>query len=324
MRAVVFDAYGPPDVLRLEEVEIPPPGEGHIQVRVEAAAVAAGDWHLLRGDPFLVRLVFGLTRPRIRTLGSAVAGTVERVGPGVTRFRPGDEVMGDLSDAGFGGFAELVTAPEGAFVPKPPSLSFVDGAALTGSAVTALQGLRDHGRVQPRERVLVNGASGGVGTFAVQLARVLGAEVTGVCSTRNVELVRSLGADHVVDYTREDFAAAGPRYDVILDAAAYRPLKDHLRALRPGGRYVLVGGDMRRMLAVMIKGPWVSRASGKRATTFVTRGNPSDLAAIASLAVEGKIRPALDRTYALAQVPEAVRYLETGRARGKVVVLPHA
>jgi NADPH:quinone reductase-like Zn-dependent oxidoreductase len=320
MKAVVYDRYGPPEVLNLTEVEKPTPGHGEVLVRVESASVGAGDWHLMRGTPFLVRLMFGLRKPKNPTLGSSVAGRVEAVGPSVEGLRPGDEVWGELSDYGFGGFAEYVCVPEAALGGKPGGLTFEEAAAVPGSALPALQGLRDKGRIQPGQRVLINGASGGVGTFAVQLAKSFGAEVTGVCSTGNVELVRSLGADHVVDYTKEDFSRSGKRYDLILDAAAFRPLRDHLRALAPKGIYVLVGGAMAQTFKVMLLGPLIFRATKKKASFFISAPNQEDLAFLKGLAESKEVAPVIDRRYSLEQVPEAIGYVEMGHARGKVVI----
>ena len=320
MKAIVYDRYGPPVVLRLAEMEKPTPGEGDVLVRIQAASVGAGDWHLMRGDPFLVRLMFGLRRPKHPVLGSSISGLVEAVGKGVTRVRPGDEVFGDLSDCGFGGFAEYVSVPETALAPKPAGTTFEEAAAVPGSALPALQGLRDKGRIEPGQKVLVNGASGGVGTFAVQIAKSFGAEVTGVCSTRNVEMVRSLGADHVIDYTKEDFARNGQRFDLILDAAAFRPLRDHLRALAPAGIYVLVGGAMAQTFKVMLFGPLISKVTNKNAAFFISAPNQEDLVTLKGLVESKQVTPVIDRRYPLSEVAEAIRYVETGHARGKVVI----
>lgn len=320
MRAVVFDRYGPPDVLRLEEVPAPVPSGDQVLVRVAAAGVAAGDWHLMRGKPFPIRLMTGVRRPRLRILGSDVAGRVEAIGPEVTRLQKGDAVVGHLFAHGFGAFAELVCAPEHAFARHPEGLSVAEAAALPGSALAALQGLRDHGAVRAGQRVLVNGASGGVGTAAVQIAKSLGAEVTGVCSGRNAEFVRGLGADDVIDYTREDFAGSGRQWDVILDAAAFRSVGASLSVLVPGGRYVLVGGDFRRNLEIMLLGPILSALGGRRLLGFVTKATHEDLVHLRDLAAAGKLRPPLDRRFPLDEVPHAIAYVETGRARGKVVI----
>ncbi|MEQ9400122.1 MAG: NAD(P)-dependent alcohol dehydrogenase [Longimicrobiales bacterium] len=323
MHAVTIDRYGPPDVFRYEEVETPVPGPGEVRVRVHATATAAGDWHLMRGDPLPVRLMFGLLRPRFRILGAAAAGTVEAVGSGVD-LSLGAPVFGDLSDCGFGGFAEYVCVPADALLPKPDEVSFEEAAAAAGSAVTALQALRAGGEPLDGANVLVNGASGGVGTYAVQIARALGAEVTGVCSTRNVELVRSLGASRVVDYTREDFTEGGATYDRIVDAAAYRPLSDNLDALRPGGRYVFVGGAMGTMYRIMLFGPLAARRRGVSITLLLTKVVREDLATVADLLASGRVRSVIDRTYPLPDVAAAVGYVEEGHARGKVVVVPTA
>ena len=320
MQAMVYTEYGSPDVLRLAEIAAPAPGDDDVLIRVHAAGVNAGDWHLLRGEPFLIRLTAGLRRPKHPILGADVAGRVEAVGRNVTELQPGDEVFGDLSDSGYGAFAEYVAVPAHTVTRKPAGLSFARAAAVPSAALTALHGLRDEAQVQPGQRVLINGASGGVGSFAVQIAKALGAVVTGVTSTRNVELVRSLGADHVVDYTQEDFTRAGQRYDVILDTAAFRPFAEHERALAPGGVYVLVGGSFRQNLAVMALGPWRSRRSGLRFRTFVKQPKPHNLAFVRELLEAGRLAPAIDRCYPLDKAAEALRYLGTRRARGKVVI----
>ncbi|KYF61386.1 NAD(P)-dependent alcohol dehydrogenase [Sorangium cellulosum] len=318
MKAIVQHEYGSADNLRLEEIPTPAPGDGGVLVRIEAAAVNAADWHKMRADPFFLRFAgFGLLAPRHRVPGADIAGRVEAVGKSVTRFRVGDEVFGDLSSHGWGGFAEYVCTSEEALAPKPSNVSFEEAAAVPMAAVTALQALRDCGRVRAGQRVLVNGASGGVGTFAVQIAKALGAEVTGVCSTANVDLVRSLGADHVVDYTRVDVTRSGHDYDVILDAAAYRSVSDYRRVLRDGGTYVLIGGTTGAFLRVALLGRW----SGSRAMKLhAARPNAADLVALKELIEGGGVRPVIDRRYPLSGVPEAVRYVETLRARGKVVI----
>jgi NADPH:quinone reductase-like Zn-dependent oxidoreductase len=233
MQAIVYHNYGSPDVLKLEEVQKPVPQDDEVLVKVVAASTAAGDWHLLRADPFLTRFMYGLLTPKYKILGADVAGRVEAVGKNITQFKPGDEVFGDLSTSGFGAFAEYVAAPEDAFALKPNNLTFEEAAAVPVSAVTALLGLRDQGRIQPGQKVLINGASGGVGTFAVQIAKAFGAEVTAVCSTGKMELMCSLGADHVIDYTKEDFTQNGEHYDLILAANGYQPLSAYQRSLTP-------------------------------------------------------------------------------------------
>lgn len=296
------------------------PRAGEVLVRVRAASVNAGDWHLMRADPFFLRLMYGgLLRPKVRTLGSDVAGTVEAIGAGVTAFEPGDDVFGDLSGHGFGAFAEYACAPAAAFGSMPAGATYEQAAAVPVAGLAALQALRDDGEVGPGDRVLVNGASGGVGTFAVQLAKHFGAEVTGVCSTRNVDLVRSLGADRVVDYTREDVTERDERYDLVLDAAAFRSPLAYRPLLAPGGAYVLVGGSTARLFQTMLLGPWVRRFSIRMAV-HMSKPNRDDLGVLKGLVERGAVTPAVDRTYPLAEVPDAIRRLETRRVSGKVVI----
>jgi NADPH:quinone reductase-like Zn-dependent oxidoreductase len=320
MKAIVYTHYGSPDELQFKEVAQPTPKDNEVLIKVHAAAVNAGDWHLLRGQPFLMRLGTGLRKPKHPILGADVAGKVVAVGRNVTRFQPGDEVFGDLSGSGYGAFAEYVSADEGAFVSKPANVTFEQAAAVLSAAVTALQGLRDEGQIQPGQQVLVNGASGGVGSFAVQIAKALGAEVTGVCSTRNVEMVRGLGANHVIDYTKQDFTQNGRQYDLILDAAAYRPLTDYKRALTAQGRYVMVGGSAQRYFQMMLMGPWLSQKGGQHFGTFLKAAKPKDLAFLKDLVAAGKVAPVIDRRYPLCEVAEAIRYVEAGHTHGKVVI----
>lgn len=320
MKAMVYRSYGTPEVLALTEVERPRVGDRDVLIRTHAASVTAGDWRLLRGDPFLVRLMFGLRRPRHPVLGADVAGRVKAVGREVSDLRPGDAVFGDLSNDGFGAFAEYVRASRDAVVAKPANVSWEQAAAVPVSAVTALQGLRDHGQLQPGQSVLINGASGGVGSFAVQIAKALGAEVTGVASGRKLDLVRALGADHVVDYRQHDVTRSGQRFDLILDTAAYRSLGDHRRALRPGGAYVMVGGPVRRMFEVMLLGPWLGKRWGIRIRAMLAKPNAHDLRYVGELLARGQIVPAIDRRFALSELGDALGYLGSGRARGKVVV----
>lgn len=321
MQAVVRRCYGPVDVLRVEEVARPSPADDEVLVRVRAAALNPLDWHYLTGTPYVMRFESGLGTPKSDRLGVDFSGTVAAVGRDVTRFRPGDEVFGSRP----GAFAEYVAVPEGrALVPKPSNLSFEQAAAVPVAAITALQGLRDKGRVRPGQKVLVNGASGGVGTFAVQIAKSFGAEVTGVCSTRNVELVRSLGADHVVDYTREDFTHAGRRYDVILDTVGNHSLADIRRALTPAGIHVIVGGPKDDPwlgpLPGFIKAPLLSLFVDQQFVVLLAQLNAADLVVLNDLMQAGQVTPVIDRRYGLGEVPEAIRYLETRRARGKVVI----
>ena len=320
MQAIVYHNYGSPDVLKLEEVQKPVPQDNEILVRIVAASAAAGDWHLLRADPFLSRFMSGLLKPKYKILGADVAGRVEAVGRNVTHFRPGDEVYGDLSPVGFGGFAEYVAAPEDAFALKPTNLTFEQAAAVPVSAVTALQGLRDQGKIQPGQKVLINGASGGVGTFAVQIAKAFGAEVTAVCSTSKIERVRSLGADHVIDYTQEDFTQSGQRYDLVLAVNGYHPLSAYQRVLSPRGTYVMVGGTMAQLFEAMLLGPMRSKKGGQKLGGMLAKPNQADLNTLTALIEAGKVTPVIDRQFSLRDVPDAIRYVEAGHAKGKVVI----
>ena len=321
MKAVVRDEYGGPEVLRLDDIPIPTPRADEVLVRVRAASVNAGDWRLLRADPFLVRLMGnGVVHPTHRVLGVDVAGEVEAVGPDAHQCQVGDAVFGDLSGHGFGGFAEYVCAPERAFAPKPSRLSFAEAAAVPVAGVTALQGLRDEGNLQSGDAVLVNGASGGVGTFAVQLARAVGATVTGVCRRGKRGLVHGLGANRVIDYTREDVTKRDERYDLILDTAARRPPWAYRRVLAPGGVYVMVGGSMGRLFQTMLLRPWVARTSDHRLATLTATPNRDDLRRLAEQIEDGVVSPVIDRLFPLSEVPQAIRHIEEGRARGKVVV----
>ncbi|MDR6224058.1 NAD(P)-dependent alcohol dehydrogenase [Desmospora profundinema] len=320
MKAIVYTEYGSPDVLELKELEKPVPKENEVLIKVHAVSANAGDWHLLRGTPFLLRFVYGILKPKNQVLGSDVAGRVEAVGSSVTQFQVGDEVFGDLSGYGFGGYAEYVCAHENTFAPKPDNVSFEEAAAIPAAAVTALQGLRDKGHIQKGQKVLINGASGGVGTFAVQIAKSFGAEVTGVCSTGKMDLVRSIGADHVIDYTQEDFTRNKERYDLILAANGYHPILDYKRALSSKGTYVMTGGSNAQMFQAMLLGPWISMLGSKKMGNLLVRPNQKDLVFLKGLVEAGKINPVIDRRYPLREVPEAIRYLEEGHARGKVVI----
>lgn len=322
MRAMTSRRYGSPDVLRLEEVETPVPGPNELLVRVRASSVNAVDWHFLTGRPILVRLQYGLLRPRNAVLGYDFAGRVEQVGSGVTRFAPGDEVFGGL-DFGLGAFAEYVCLPEDGFVArKPANLTFEQAASVPGAAVAALIGLRERGGLQPGQRVLINGASGGVGTFAVQIARALGGKVAGVCSTRNVEMVRKLGADHVVDYTREDFTRTGETCDLLLDNVGNRTVSDMLRVLGPGGTVVVVGfTNMRLMLQQSVLGPRAARARGVTwSPPSSVEPGPEHAETLAGLLEHGDIVPEVETRYPFEQLPDALRHILTGRARAKISV----
>jgi NADPH:quinone reductase-like Zn-dependent oxidoreductase len=320
MKAVFHSVYGPPDVLRLGELEKPSPKDDEVLVKVHAVSVNAADWRLLMARPFLARLERGLLRPRLGVLGSDVAGTVEAIGTKVTQLRPGDAVFGDLARHGWGGFAEYVCAREDAWARKPSSISFEVAAALPMAGITALQGLRDAGKLEPGMRVAINGASGGVGTFAVQLARHLGAEVTAVCSTGKLDLVRSLGAHHVIDYTREDFTKREERYDLIFGVNGYHPILEYKRALSPGGRYVMVGGSERQIFEALLLGPLVYMTGGKGMAVASARPDRKDLGLLVELVEAGEVKPVIDRRYPLSGVPEAIRYLLEGHPVGKVVI----
>jgi NADPH:quinone reductase-like Zn-dependent oxidoreductase len=323
MRAIVQDEYGTAaeDVLRLEEVGRPTAADGDVLVRVGAASVDRGTWHLMAGLPYPIRpAASGLRRPKALNPGRSVAGTIASVGRDVTGLRPGDEVFGTCD----GSFAEYARAGPSTLAPKPANLSFEQAAAVPVSALTALQGVRDRGQVEPGQHVLVVGASGGVGTFAVQIAKAFGAEVTGVCSTAKVDLVQALGADHVLDYTREDFADGEDRYDVILDIGGNRRLAQLRRALTPRGTLVIVGGEADgrwlggtdRQLRAQLLSPLVKQKLG----TFIASENAEDLMALRDLIEAGTVAPAIDRTYPLSEVPAAIRHLTEGQARGKVVI----
>jgi len=320
MKAIVYTGYGSPAVLQFKEVAKPTPKDNEVLVKIYAVSANAADLHLLRADPFLIRLSSGLLKPKNEILGSDIAGRVEAIGNNVQEFKLGDEVFGDISAGGWGGFAEYVCAREDALVLKPVKLSFEEAAAVPMAAVTALQGLRSKGQIQPGQQVLINGASGGVGLFAVQIAKAFGAEVTAVCSTRNLDIVRSIGADHVIDYTREDFTQNGHRYDLILAANGYHSISDYRQVLTPRGTYVMTGGAMAQLSEVMLKGPWISMTGSQKMGNLLARPNKQDLAFIKELLEAGKVRPVIDRCYPLSEVADAMRYLEEGHAQGKVVI----
>jgi NADPH:quinone reductase-like Zn-dependent oxidoreductase len=314
MKAFIYERYGPPETLRLAEVDKPAPGAGEALVKVLAASVNAADWHILRGKPLFSRATLGLLRPKHQILGVDVAGQVEAVGSDVTRFKAGDEVYANLLDHGYGGFADYVSVPVAVMAVKPAKLSFEEAAAVPMAATTALQGLGRHGALQPTQTVLINGASGGVGSFAVQLAKASGAEVTGVTSTRNLELVRSLGADQVIDYTTTDFTHGRRRYDRILDTVGNRSVPELRRALAPGGKAAVTGfTSVRRLLGVSLRG-------GKDVAQVQAHVTAEDLELLSELLTAGMVRPQIDRRYRFADIPAAIAYLEQGRARAKVVV----
>jgi NADPH:quinone reductase-like Zn-dependent oxidoreductase len=320
MRAIVYHQYGTPDVLELQEVEKPIPQDDEVLVKVQAASVNALDWHLLSADIFLVRLNSGLTKPKLQILGADIAGTVEEVGRNIQQLHPGDEVFGDIFDSGLGGFAEYVCSTEDALVPKPANLSFEEAAAIPVAALTALQGLRNKGQIQPGQKVVINGASGGVGTFAVQIAKAFGAEVTAVTSTGNMDTVRSLGADQIIDYTKEDFTKNGKHYDLILAANGYHLIFDYKHSLLSKGRYVMSGGTMAQMFQAMLLGPLISMTGSQKMGNFMAKANHNDLLVLKELVEAGKVKPVIDRRYPLSETAEAMRYLGAGHARGKVVI----
>jgi NADPH:quinone reductase-like Zn-dependent oxidoreductase len=314
MKAFIREKYGPPGMLRMAEVEKPAPDADEVLVKVLGISVNPADWHCMRGKPFFSRATLGLLRPKHRILGGDIAGQVEAVGSSVSQFKPGDEVYANLLDHGYGGFAEYVAVPVEVSSSKPANLSFEEAAAVPTAAVTALQGLHYHGKIRPDQQVLINGASGGIGTFGVQIAKSYGCEVTGVTSTRNIELVRSLGADHVVDYTRTDFVRDGRRYDLILDTIGNRSVPDLKRALAEGGKAAVVGfTSVPKLIGVSLLG-------GKDIAMVSAHAAAHDLELLSELIQAGKVRPRIDRRYRFDQIPAAIAYLEQGHARGKVVV----
>jgi len=314
MKAIIQKEYGSPDVFELKELDKPVVKDDDVMVRVHAAALHAGDYFVMRGDPYLVRMVAGWPKPKNYVPGFDVAGHVEAVGKNVKHFQPGDEVYGTCK----GACAEYVCAGENNFLPKPTNLTLEQAAAVPTSALTALCGLRDAGRVQPGQKVLINGASGGVGTFAVQIAKAFGAEVTGVCSTRNVDMVQSIGADHVIDYTQEDFTQSGQRYDLILDQVANHSLSDCRRVLTPQGIHIPNSGHSG--MGYVVKAFVVSLFVRQQGRPFIVPQNNEDLVVLKELIEAGKVTPVIDRMYPLSETPEAFRYLDEGHARGKVVI----
>jgi NADPH:quinone reductase-like Zn-dependent oxidoreductase len=319
VNATVYRAFGPPDVLRCEDIEKPAPGDDQVLIKVHASSVNPADWHFMRGTPYIARIAFGLRAPRTHRLGIDVAGVVEAVGRTVTRFRSGDAVFGACR----GAFAEYACAAESALAVKPGNVTFAQAGAVAVAALTALQGLRNRAQLRPGQRVLINGAAGGVGTFAVQIAKTFGAHVTGVCSTKNVALVKSIGADRVIDYTVEDFTTGAERYDVLLDAVGNRSFAARRRVLNPKGVCLLVGGPSGRWidpLPSMIKTLLLSLFVSQRFVGYIGTANGDDLTLVGEWMAAGNVTPVIDRHYSLNEVPDAIRYLEEGHARGKVVV----
>jgi NADPH:quinone reductase-like Zn-dependent oxidoreductase len=318
MKAIVYTEYGSPDVLQLQEVEKTTPKDDEVLIKIHAASVNAYDWHFLTADIFLIRLMGGgLLKPKNTRLGADIAGRVEAVGRNVKQFQPGDEVFGDI---GHGGFAEYACAPESRLAVKPANLSFEEAAAVPMAALTALQGLRDEGQIHLGQKVLINGASGGVGTFAVQIAKLFGTEVTAVCSPRNLEQARSLGADQVIDYTKENFTQSGRQYDLIFAANGYHPLATYKRALAPKGMYIMAGGKPAQIFEAMLLGNWLSEKNGRKLGGVSAHIDQKDLLTLKELLEAGKVIPVMDRRYPLSEAAEALRYLGEGHARGKVVI----
>lgn len=323
MKAIVQRKYGSPKLLKLEDVAKPVPEDDGVLIHVHAACINWANNALVRGRPLMLRANYGFLKPKFSIIGGDMAGTVEAVGKKVTGFQPGDDVYGDLVDWGFGAFAEYVCAPEIALAPKPTNVSFEEAAAVPQAALVALQGLRDRGHIHEGMKVLIVGASSGNGTFAVQIAKSFGAEVTGVCSTRNLDLVRSIGADYVIDYTKDDFAKLGKRYDLILATAGYRKLRDYKRALSPKGTYVMAGGTMKQVFHALFFGSLVSDKGGRTLTNLSHKPSRDDLLFMKGLIEAGKVRPVIDKTYPLAEVADAFSYYDRGRSRGKVVITVH-
>jgi len=318
VKAIVYAEYGPADVLKLVDVEKPIPKDDEVQIKLHTVSVNGSDWEGLRGKPLSARFG-GLRKPHQQILGSDIAGRVEMAGRNIRRFQPGDEVFGDILPRG-GGFAEYVCAPEKTLARKPASMTFEEAAAIPQGAVIALQGIRDKGQVQPGQNVLINGAGGSAGMFAVQLAKLYGAEVTGVDNAGKLDFMRSLGADHVIDYMQEDFTQNGKQYDMILDVIAHRSVFAYKRALRPNGSYFFVGGSVATLFQILFLGPWIGRITGKRIRILAVHPNLEDMVYITELCEAGKVVPVIDRRYPLSEVPEALRYFGEGHARGKVVI----
>lgn len=321
MKAIVRSGYGPPDILQLAETEKPTPGSNEALVRVHASSINMADVDYLLGRPKVARFGTGLRRPRNQGLGLDVAGQVEAVGPAVARFKPGDDVFGDLTEHGFGAFAEYACAPESAFAPKPSGLTFEEAATVPQAAVMALQGLRSKKQIRQGDKVLINGAGGNIGPFAVQIAKAFGAEVTGVDNTEKQDLLRSLGADHVIDFTQMDYVDGGSQYDWILDVAAFRSIFESKRALSPGGTYVMVPGTMTQVFQAMVVAPLVSVTGNRKMGLLPWKPfRQEDVAFLTELIEAGKIKPVIDRTYKLSEVPRALREQGDGQVRGKLVI----
>jgi NADPH:quinone reductase-like Zn-dependent oxidoreductase len=320
MKAAVCTKYGSPDDLTLKEVDIPVPKEDEVLVKIHASSVNFGNLVLLRGQPFLARFAFGLFKPRYSIPGGDISGQVVSIGKDVKQFQAGNMVFGDLSRCGWGGFAEYVCVPESAIALKPNNLSFDESASVPMAGVTALQALRNKGNIQPGQKVLIYGASGGVGTFAVQIARSLGAEVTGVCSSRNVDLLRSIGVHHVIDYKTENFKDKTEKYDLILGVNGHQPISTYTKALNPNGMFVHVGGSEAQLFQTMIQGPWTSLIGSKKVGSMLQRADQKDLMYLKDLLETEKVKPVIDRKFNLNEVAEAFKYFAEGHSQGKVII----
>ncbi len=320
MKAIVYTKYGTPDELKLQELPKPAPRDHEVLIKVNAASINSWDWDNLRGQPFINRLIFGLLKPKTRILGCDIAGLVEAVGKNVKRLQPGDEVFGDMSGCHWGGFADYVCADEKVLALKPTSINFEHAAAIPQAGVLALQGLRDHGKIRQGQKVLINGAGGGVGTFAIQLAKMYGAEVTGVDKGEKFKIIKSLGADHVIDYTRENFTQNGQQYDIILDVMGYHSIFEYRRSLSPIGIYAMVGGGPSLIFQALFLGPLISLIDAKKLRAVMHKPKKEDLDYLAELVVAGKLKPVIDRGYPLSETAEAMRYFGGGQVQGKVVI----
>ena len=316
MKVVVYEKYGPPEVHQLKEVEKPTPKDNEILVKIHASSINSSDATLTRGKPFLGRLWQGLLKPKNKTLGSDIAGIVEAVGSSVKEFKSGDEVFGDIGDIGFGGFAQYVAVPEKTIVLKPSNLTFEEAAVIPQASVVALQGLRNHGQIQQGQNVLINGASAGIGTFAVQIAKSFGAEVTGVCSTKKMDLIRSIGADHVIDYTKEDFTISGKLYDLIFDVHVSHSISEYKKVLAPNGAYIACDFNPTSVFL----GPLITLFGSKKVKSYMAKLNTKDLVYIKELIETGKIKPVIDKSYPLSKVSEAIQYYEKKHTQGKIVI----
>ena len=320
MKAIVCEKYGSAEMLELKEVKMPVPADHQVLVKIHSSSLNYGNLVLLKGKPFLARFAFGLTKPKYPIPGGDIAGTVEAIGKDVTLFNEGDEVFGDLSGCGWGGFAEYAAVPESALAIKPANISFEEAAAAPMAGVTALQGLRDKGSIQSGHKVLIYGASGGVGTFAVQIAKSFGAEVTGVCSTRNTEILHSIGASHIIDYTKEDFSRRKERYDLVLGVNGSNSISAYRRVLKPAGKFIHVGGSESQLYQTLLLGPFISIIGSRKISSLLQRANQKDLNDVRVLLEDGKIKPVIDKRFKLSEVTEAFNYFQEGHAQGKVVV----